>query len=87
MANKYPLMTNPYYLCYCRAAGEMNPDKRLRLDKAKGASMLGFITFIADEKSQFYAAHPEAFLAGDRYTIYDLAAWDRWLMTRYPEAK
>jgi len=72
--------TNPHYVAYARAHGR-DADAQLASDQARddgrGASMLGFILWMSQQKTAFRTAHPEAWL--DRYTIVDHAAWAAFL--------
>jgi len=69
---------NPRYVAYARAH-RRTPDAQLEHDRKEfpGGCMTGFQLWIAEQRREFYAAHPEAFY--DRHTIGDSAAWDRWL--------
>jgi hypothetical protein len=75
---------NPRYVQYA-LAHRKTPEQMIEADKERwpGGHMAGFMIWISQRKSEFYEAHPEAFL--DRYRISDHKAWDDWIRQRAVE--
>lgn len=72
------VIDNPRYIAYAKAHHCDCPYEQMRRDEAAwpGGCMTGFTLWISEQKRAFLKAHPEA---GADYTIWDQAAWDRWL--------
>ena len=69
---------NPRYAAYAKAHGH-TPDEQMTHDHETwpGGVMCGFITWMNQQKQDFFKAHPEAFL--DNWIICDQKAWSNWL--------
>lgn len=74
---------NSRYVAYARAHGK-TPEAMAQADKAAwpGGSMTGFILWIAKQRRQFAALHPDKMM-GD--AVRDQAAWSEFLNTAATE--